>query len=380
MIKNKKYIQYLSFKPYLLLLIIVSLFFNTVVYSKEKAHKKRKHWKMEINQSFIYDNNILKYSEKYLERFRNRMDQGRFHINTYDDFTLYTSLRLSYNYRLIGILKTIISGFAERRAYTINGIKSWNQIGFGFQQYFTKKASIKLFYSNIPEFYVRHFRDEDWVDVYGYTPETFQAFSFSKNLYGVWIQNTFFNSTRLRLLFSVAQYYHNKHYTEYDSDNITYGFMLNQKIYRKFAVEIAYQFIKSKAKAFDASTETIDNSTHADASYEEDKFFLGFNWKLPRIFKLTNNLNVRATYSKRYYSSKRYLEIDRLHAGRIDDNIRIYAKYRVMVTKNLKASVFYNWFQRESNTSALLNKKYLANEKNYQQYQVGLELVYKLKL
>ena len=194
------------------------------------------------------------------------------------------------------------------------------------------------------------------------------------------MQNTFSRATKLRASVTYAQYYHNQHYTEYDSKNLTLGLSIYQRINKLFEVMCAYQFITSRAKAYDVATETIDNSTHADASYEEDKFFLGFKVRLPEVLKRKNNFHLRASYGKRYYSSKRYLELDRLHAGRVDDNLRIYATYNLMVLNNLKVSTYYYWFQRSSFTSAELNKNYLSNEKNYHQYQIGFEIVYNLKI
>ncbi len=54
----------------------------------DNPEKKVDHWRINLSLSPYYDSNILKYSEKYIERFKNGEDEGRFHINRIDDLTL----------------------------------------------------------------------------------------------------------------------------------------------------------------------------------------------------------------------------------------------------------------------------------------------------
>jgi len=51
-------------------------------------------WRAQIGLSTLYDDNILRYSDKYLGRFAWGEDEGRFHIETTDDLVLHTILRL----------------------------------------------------------------------------------------------------------------------------------------------------------------------------------------------------------------------------------------------------------------------------------------------
>ncbi len=381
----QRFKTYRYFQPHKLFLLLLAL---TVLLpaggafgqEKKKKKKKTKYFELRVGLAMTYDDNILKYSEKYLNRFMNGQDEGRFHIDTYDDLILLPSIRIAYTFHIFKKLRTIINGEFSHRAYVVNSIKNWDYLNIGIRQYFTKHASIKFFYSYIPNFYVRHFRDDEWVDIYGYTPETFQPFGFSKDNFGVWVQNTFLKNTRIRLSLYYSRYYYNKHFTEYDSKNFLYGIKLYQPLYKKLKLIIGYQFITSDAKAYDASHETIDKTTSPDASYEEDRFFTGINWKLPRIFNLYNYIEAEGGFFRRYYSSKQYLEIDRLHAGRVDDIYHLGLTYNIKLKKNLRISAYYSWFKRDSNTSAEVNKTYLSNEKDYKQYQIGLGITYKFKM
>ncbi|MCX6234778.1 MAG: hypothetical protein NT175_08645 [Bacteroidetes bacterium] len=370
---------FFSCKTFLLFLIIIFSLSGSNALAQKKSPKKVQPFEVEFSFATIYDNNILKYSEKYLERFLNHEDEGRFHIDTYDDVILNQSLKLSSTFRIFGNLKSKINFDFNNNLYVINGIKNWYYASLGFQQYLTKRASLKIFYNYIPDFYVRHFRDDDWVDIYGYTPETFVPFGYSKDNFGFWIQNTFFRDTRVKLAIDYSKYYYNQHYTEYDSKNFSYAMNLYQPVYKNLKLEIGYHFITSDAKGYDEPDENKENSDDSDASYEEDGFRFGFTWELPRFNKLEHNLDVELGFQKRYFSSKHYLELDQEHAGRVDDNFQMNVTYAIRLFKSGKLSAFYNFYLRDTNTRAVENQAYLSAEKDYHQSQIGLEITYNLK-
>lgn len=362
----------------LLLVIMFTLSINNAA-GQKKNTKKEKHFEVEVSFATIYDNNILKYSDKYLERFMNNEDEGRFHIDTYDDIILYQSLNLDYTFRIFKNLKSKVNFDFFNNAYAINGIKNWYFVSIGFQQYFSKRGSFKILYSYIPSFYVRHFRDDDWVAVYGYTPETFVPFGFSKNNYGFWIQNTFYKNTRVRLAIDYSTYYYNKHYTEYDSKNFIYGISVYQPLSEDLKLEIGYQYLTSDAKGYDQAGESKATSDDSDASYKGHGFRFGCTLQLPRIKKLDNDLDVQFELQKRYYSSAHYLEMDPEHVGRMDNNFEINATYGIKLHKSWRLAAFYYYFFRNTTTTAVENQDYLSAEKDYRQGQVGLKVTYNLK-
>jgi hypothetical protein len=363
----------------LLILICIFSFTNNDALAQKKSKKKSVQYEAELSFATIYDDNILKYSEKYLDRFMNNKDPGRFHIDTYDDVILYQSADLSATFRIFKNLKSKINFDINNNLYVVNGIKNWYYATLGFQQYLTKRASLKVFYTYLPDFYVRHFRDEDWVEIYGYTPITFVPFSFSKDNYGFWIQNTFFKSTRVRLSFDYSSYYYNKHYTEYDSKNFLYGINLYQTVFDKLRLEIGYHFLTSDAKGYDGPGETKEYSNDADASFEEDGFSFGVTWELPRLKKMNHDLDMEFDFEKRYFTTTHYVEMDPEHAGRVDNCVQASVTYNFELSKSWKLSAFYNFFFRDTYTSSNYNKAYLSAEKDFRQNQIGLKAIYYLK-
>ncbi|MCF8373063.1 MAG: hypothetical protein K9H64_15695 [Bacteroidales bacterium] len=381
--KKRKYLHHPSlFRVCLLILMMFSLLSNGDALAQKKSKKKKKttDWDIEFSLGSSYDDNILKYSDKYLDRFMNHEDEGRFHIDTYDDIILQPAIGATYSFRLFGKQKSQLDANFKRSFYMVNDIKSWTYASFGFRHYLNKDLSFKLSYSHIPYFYIRHFRDDDWVDVFGYTQETFRPMAFSKDSYAFWIQNTFFENTRVKFSLSYMKYFYNSSFTEYDCDNMEYELKIYQPIHKKVKLVLGYQFTVSDAQAYDESFETKESSNDSDGSFEEDLFSVGFDWNMPRIFDRYNTLDVEAMVMKRYFSSTHYLEEDPTHAGRVDDNFRLYITYDIKLNKQLKLSVFYNWLYRESDTKAEANKEYLKNEKAYRQNQLGFKLAYDISL
>jgi len=367
----------------LVLIILISIIVlpaeNAFTQEKKKKKKRVKHFEIRVGLNTYYDNNILKYSDKYLERFMNGEDPGRFSIETYDDLIINPSLEGIFRIKLFKNVYTRINASVSPRFYIVNDIKNWEYWGIGLQQYITKKLSVKILYSYIPEFYVRNFRDDAWVDVFGYIPITFKPYSFSKDSYGAYIQNTFWKGTRVRLSLFHARYYHNQWFTEYDSKDWLYGINLFQRLHKNFRLDASYTYVTSDAKGYDAAYETPETTTGPDATYVEDRFKIGFYWKFPKLKKRRNDLTVSFNYLKRYYSSPYTPIEDPLHAGRVDANYRLYFTYHINMFKNFDVSVYYNWLMRDSRTESPINSVYVSNEKDYRDDVIGLKLRYKFK-
>jgi len=359
--------------------LVFFMHFDKIVFAQKRAQQNENKFTLEVSLKSSYDNNILKYSDKYLDRFVNNKDEGRFHINKYDDLVLDYSLKMSYSKDVLKNLRSIFSIRVNYDHYTINSIKSWISYDLGWQQFVSNKTSFMLSYSYLPDFYISHYRDDDWTKIYGYTPKTFQPYSFMKSDCSLWMQHNFSTSTKARLYFSFMQYFYNEHFTEYDSDNFMFGGRVFNEISDKITVDAGYKYINSNAKGFDEQFEAKENSDDNDATYYEHVFFAGIEYKFPKIFKLTNTLSISTELSTRYYTTNHTAESDLLHAGRNDLYYRLYFNYDLNIVNNISAGVFFNLFFRDSNTDDEMNRAYVSDEKDYNQSQLGLSFNYKFK-
>jgi hypothetical protein len=325
-----------------------------------------------------YDDNILKYSDIYIEKFKRGVDEGRFHISTYDDIILHSSLQPSLTFEFFKRRETKVDFEYSRSTYIKNNIKTWNQFSLGVSQDIHKRGNIKITYDYIPYFYLRHYRDDDWVKIFGYTFETFKPQSFSKENYGLLIQYFFFKDTRFRFSFNNSSYFYNEHFTEYDCRNFTYGLTVLQPVLKKTKIEIGIQFETSDTKDLDKTIYTLDH--YSDASNKEGELRLEINRSLPRIRKINHYLELRYSYARRYYTTKNYYKYDPIHAGRIDDVMDFHLRYNLRLNSNMRLIVYYDRSQRFLNNSLDISRDFLMEEKNYKQNLFGILITYDLKI
>lgn len=362
--------------------LIFLLSLNNELYGqkKKKSEKKINKWALSLSVRPYYDSNILKYSEKYIDRFKNREDEGRFHIETIDDLVWSYSIGITFTDNIIGQLRTILGAGFDSDAYTLNSIKTWETYNIFLRQYFSASTSFSASYSYIPGFYVRHFRDEDWVLYYGYVPETFRPYIFSKDDFSFWLQHIFdWKTTKARIYFTYDRYYLDESNTEYDSNDYIYGFRIYQSLFNNLDLNFGYLYSTSDAKGYDEPGETKEDSDDSDATNFEHAYYAGIGYVLPKIFSRNNDISVDVQYLRGFYTTDHFLELDPLHAGRYDYNYRVFVNYNIDVIENLTATAFYHWFKRESSSASEENREYVSDEKDYTQYRVGINFSYVLK-
>lgn len=350
-----------------------------LVFADAAAAERDQYWNIKVGLAATYDNNILRYSDKYLERFVNRQDEGRFHINSRDDLQLLSWIRLSRSFRAFGGLNSIVSADVRRRTYTHNSIKSWSYLNLGWRQDLARKWSMYASYNIIPEFYVRHYRDEDWVRTLGATPESFRPFAFAKDNFGFWLQHDVLQKTRLRLSYSYMRYFHNTHYTEYDSRNHQYGLQAFHSLHKNVDISIGYKYMTSKAKGVDDILESIQNSDDADASYKEDEFALSVEVRLPRLLGMKNAVTLEGDYARRSFTTAHTPVDDPLHSGRSDHEYDLSVAYTAEVSDGWTLGVQYGWRMRDSRTVSATNARFVSDEKDYHQYTIGMEMTYAIR-
>jgi hypothetical protein len=373
-----------QFKTTGIIAVIIAIIFNSclneTLYAQKKTNQKSNNISGEFSLRSFYDNNALKYSDKYLDRFINNQDPGRFHINTYDDLVMDYSAKLSYSADLIKSQRSIFSISVDYNQYTSNSIKSWLLYDFGWQQSITEQTSLMLSYSYLPDFYISHFRDDDWTEIYGFTSESFQPYSFSKSDFDLWIQHIFSSSIKSRLYFSFSKYFYNKHFIEYDSDNFMLGAKIFAGITNKLGFDAGYKWNFSDALGFDGYNETKNNSDDNDATYYEHIFALGIDYSLPDVFKLNNSISFSAELGLRYYTTDKTADADPLHAGRGDINYRLNTTYKIDIHKNISTGLFASYIFRNADTDIDQNEVFVSDEKDYSQFQIGLNFNYKFRL
>jgi hypothetical protein len=155
-----------------------------------------------------------------------------------------------------------------------------------------------------------------------------------------------------------------------------YGMQFYQRITRDLRFDIGYYYITSDAKGYDEAVETPENTNGPDATYLEERFTGGFQYTLPRINKIRHGMDFHASLFNRYYSSEHPWQVDRLHSGRFDKNLRFLVGYDLRVSRSVNIKAYYNWLARNSSSTAEGNEEFVSNEKDYRQNIFGLDFIY----
>jgi hypothetical protein len=333
-------------------------------------------WRAQVALSALYDNNVLRYSDKYLGRFENREDEGRFHIGTADDLLFHTTFHLERSLNPFGDLASVLSGDLHLWNYTHNSIKNWWTFTVAARQELPERIGISAAYSHIPEFYVRHYSDDDWAARVGQVPSRFQPFSFTKDEFRIGIQQQLFQSSRIRLTYASQRYYYNEHYTEYDSRNAVWGIDAAQPLFSTLRLSAAYAYTTSEAAGVDQPGEMRASSDDADGSFNEDSYSATLTWRLPRFAGLSTRLTLDGEYSRRCFTSSHFYALDPQHAGRIDYEYQASLEWSVRFGDDWETTLGYAWRMRDTRTSAPENQTFISDEKNYREYQVELGVAY----
>lgn len=363
------------------LLIIMLICPAETFAAKKKKYSKKKDkvkWELKVSSAPTYDNNILSYSDKYKDRFENNIEPERFHINTFDDLFFDNKINASCAFPLYGKYKTEVAAYFSYKKYLKNNIKDWLYANISVEQPLSKRVRIKAGYNLIPNFYVRHYKDNDYVK--SSDDDEYKPFEFAKDEFFIRCDYLIFKKTEIRVSYSYMRYFYNEYFTEYDSKDHEIGFRISRELHKKLKLRFAYNYRTSGAKGYDEFFESATNSDDADASFEGETFSLSGSWTLPKIFGKTNKLKFELGYNHDYFRSESTPDYDPLHSGRRDYKAAFSLEYNINLRKNFSIGAIYKLRYRDTGSGSPVNEEYLSDEKDFLQHRAGIELSYIFKL
>jgi len=148
---------------------------------------------------------------------------------------------------------------------------------------------------------------------------------------------------------------------------------------KNFQISLGYFYTTSDAKGYDEPSETINLNDDSDATNYEHTYFAGFDYILPRLFSLSNNIGIDFQYQRTFFTTEEFVELDPIHVGRYEYNYRLFVNYNLALIKNLSATAFYNLFIREASSPSDYNREYISDEKDYTQYRIGVSFNYLIR-
>lgn len=372
----------------IILSILLTVFFFNMVQSQNDSNVTTISSKRVFNPVVLintglrtyYDDNILKYSDNYLQSFINNEDEGRFHIKTYDDLVLKPSLSINISDSIFKGKLTRLKLFANRSIYTHNAINDYTFFSIALEQNLKDSCKIGIAYEYIPEYYIHHLRDADYTSFMGYVPATFMPLSYSKDWFSLYLYRTF-KKTGVKLSLTYAQCFYNSHFIEYDSKEPGTEIEISQPFFKqKLKMKIQYAFSKSFARGYDQYNEKADQSDDSDASYFFNSFKISTGLKLPKLLKHSNNFSLTIQLGLKHFTSEKYVEYDMLHVGRKDFNYQFEFEYNYYLSKHLSLTLMYSSVNRNATSISDINSTYIDDEKSFNQNLIGIGINYRFYL
>ncbi len=353
-----------------LVLILILLFaaLPANIMAKKKGKKRANRFSLSANVSFFYDNNILRYSDYYLDEFLSGANNGRFHVSTYDDLIIEPRIKIGYRKKIIARRYTEFYLRARYDKFFVNGIKDWAQYSFGLKQYLPASTSVTFEYVYTPYYYIRHYRDKEWTDFYGDGADAFKEYSFAKDDFALRLERKIAKNFSVKLYYSHMIYYYGEFFTEHDASQNLFGgrvYYARKKIGANFGVK----YLNSDARG----------KTGVDPSYYEYKYYFGASYVMPRFFGYKNGVSLLAVYNTRYYVSEFTPESDPVHSGRYDKYYSVYFNYEIDASAFGKIALYLNWNGRNAETVYPETSSLLSRDKDFSQFKIGVKYKYSIK-
>lgn len=264
--------------------------------------------------SFIYDDNIFRYSKKDLSEFEAGKNPEKYPFLTTDDFITRLTAALSYPGKFSFGLRVTENSFLK------NVEKDYINLGVWVS---AKGASFE--FKKIPRFLLRYYPDFE-------SPQNeYKACRYNLNLLRA-SYDFRFSPFQLRLLGELSGLHYSPPFMEYDTKGKKGTITLTyRKITSTFSITGFYE--RTLARAWDQKGEVPETSDDPDISYKRWGVEAKFAQSLKNL-PLEFGFSYRWRY-KKFTSRKIIPELDPFHIGRKDRDYRVKLETRYRLNRRI---------------------------------------------
>ena len=353
-----------------LLFLLILLFFIPCTSPGSEFNFKFSSLRLEITSH--YDDNILRYSERDLDRFTNNMEISPSKISSIDDWK--NDLRLKFYFDGPKLLRKPIKFryYFKYSSYLRNPLKNYLNHSLYASQEIAKIVDIELMYFNMPGYYLREYKDKD-LNEYHSCDFNDEQIRFAVSVKPI-------RQAEAGLQYEYETLYYNKYFTEYDSESGFLNFFLSYKFGKNLTAGGSYGFMQSDNVGYTLQVASLVNpgveedSEYGDSSYDEDFYEISFKYRLRSASKKSTDFSLQYKLRNRFYTTDNSLVNDPFHAGREDNRHRITFDINRELTKSIDAGII---FVREWRNVKSLNPT-VIDIKEFTQSAFALTMTYKI--
>ena len=356
-----KKIQVFSF---LLILLILTVCTNQAAASKRFPLTVKLLW------TSSYDDNILKYSPRDLDRFETNSEIHPSEITTADDWINTFGLRVYKDFKLSKKIRFRPYYSVRFSLYSVNQLKNVQSHYLLARFTYRYRVYLYLQYTYMPGYYLRAYKDRDLNEYHNcefdlYKPAArlkfrFKPFEFEGQFGREWT-------------------YYNSYFTEYDSEALFSGISASYQAPFGLDVSAGYLLKISDNVGFSQAGLAIpgtseEDTEYGDASYEEDRFNLGVGYELPVKSNWDWKIWIDFERRLRYYQSDLSSIEDPFHAGRKDrrDFIKPKITFSPSPTIDIEFRFIYDWRRTDS------PEPIVSSIKNFIHRTIELTMIYQV--
>lgn len=361
----------------LILCLLLSL--SNTEAAERRNRLPRLDWGLSVSASSLYNDNILRFSERDENRFRTGDESLKTSLETVDDVENEFQINPSFRWRAPHKLMLI----AHYRLKFVHRVKN------NFTDYQTHSLSLYLrprvsgykWVANfsvfaIPSFYLRVYRDRDLNE--------WHAARFSNWLYRGSTAYRISDRLRLEGRLGYGTYYYNSKFTEYDSEYFEYtggcsiiliGDWTLQSFYtRRISDNIGSDQITLTAPLSGESL-VLEDTEYGDSDYHEDDINLDLSGRLRFIKLIRTRAGVDFRFRRRVYTTDRPLDEDPFHRSRLDRRGQLTPSLTFAVHSQLDLLAYFTYEERQSTS----DYSGLPPSKDFIRREIGLVLKFQIR-
>ncbi|TKJ41892.1 hypothetical protein CEE37_04805 [candidate division LCP-89 bacterium B3_LCP] len=324
--------------------------------------------KLKVFWTSGYDDNILKYSPRDLDRFENNTENYPSEIATSDDWINSFGLRVYHDFKLGKYFRWRPYYSGRLSMYASNSLKNGQSHFFLSRLTYRYRIYLYLQYSYMPGYYLRIYQDRD----------TNQYQSCNFNIYRPSVRIKYRHKPfEVDVRYGKEYIYYNEYFTEYDSEAYFTRVSGAYESPLGFDLSLGYEFKVSDNIGFDQTsvlgvTLVEEDTEYGDSSYEENRYLFTLDYKLPVKSAFDWSVGIDFDRRLRYYQSGQPFDIDKFHAGRKDRRDRIETTVTCTPSSNLNVGFSFIYDQRRTESPDPI----VSSIKNFDHRTIELTMIY----
>jgi hypothetical protein len=325
----------------------------------------------------IYDDNILRYSDGFIEDFRRNDPPDKFHVETYDDAILSPRLFLTFRANPLGKRETrLYLGYITWQ-YVRNPAKDNELWTLRLRQYTARYDRVEFSYSYSPPSYIRHLSDRVPFLPRSTTPLEWKPFKSVRHGLGLSYTHRMGRGLYGTVEGGRVLRFYNQPFMENDNRewNGAAEVLWNPPGIWRFIAR--YMYSDANARALDTVGETVATSDDGDGSYQRDLYELRTRLRPRHGLWLVKEFEISGQYMAYYFTGTKPAYEDPLHTGRKDDvyYLELTAGSKPILGGPVSLEFGYRYAQRTSSLPGTFEGED-AEDKDYKNNRAWFETRY----